>query len=420
VNKPTAQRQAEERPASREASLLDYVERLGRFRQERRAVHIHLSRLQSYNRREHHLRIAVKTVDSMISLFEGQAFLLSNGDIVFICRGATVEALRETVLRVRYLFEDDPLIAGLAEAPEQLATLYDIATNYDLFFGVVQGIHDDALRRYRLATSGAAVSVREPVDAHRVGELVDAIARADLTNVTRRQSVCLILPNTPPQPIFRELFVSIADLRDAVMPAHDIAADRGLFQYLTRTLDQRVLAMLRKNDDSAIRSAFSINLNVASLLSQEFLAFDTELRSTARGTIVIELQYPDIIADLEAYFFARDFAKGRAYRLCLDGVSELMLPFIDRERLGVELVKLVWGPRMQAALQSGRLGDYRSTIERLGRARTILCRCDDDEAIRFGQAVGIPMYQGRGVERLLAAAAPRPAAPAPAAHAAAR
>jgi hypothetical protein len=56
--------------------LLDYVQRLERHREDRRAVHIHLSQLKAQNRREHHLRIAENT-------FDGQVFGMQNGDIVY-------------------------------------------------------------------------------------------------------------------------------------------------------------------------------------------------------------------------------------------------------------------------------------------------------------------------------------------------
>ena len=396
--------------ASQEARLLDYAERLSRFRQGRRAAHLRLSALQPYNRRDHHLRIAVKTFESMVSLFEGQSFLLGNGDIVFIGNQATPAAIEEAVMRVRHLFEGDPLVTGAAAAA-RFCTQYELGAEYDLFLQDVRTLHEEETRRqHRLSLVPEEGAARRPVDAHRVGELVEAIARADLSNLMRRQSVCMIMPNTPATPIFRELFISIPDLRDTVMPQHDITADRGLFQYLTRTLDHRMLSLLRKNDDSAINSSFSINLNVASVLSQEFLAFDADLHTTARNTIVIELQYTDIFGDIEAFFFARDFIKGRNYRLCLDGVTEMMMPFIDREKLGLDFVKLVWGRRMHDAMAAAKLDDFRAAVDRFGRARTILCRCDDDDAVRFGQAIGIPMFQGRGIEKLLAPA-PTPARP---------
>jgi hypothetical protein len=404
----TGRSRGEDRSASPEARLLDYVERLSRYRDGRRAVHIHLSRLQAQNRREHHLRIAASSFEVIVSHFEGQVFQLSNADIVFICRGASPLAIDEAIMRVRYLFTDDPLVAVAPDHDsDPLCTYYDIERDFERLLELARRVSDEETRRQRrlaqIATGGGtgAEAARPPVEPRHLGELVDALARADLSNVMRRQSVCMIMPNQPVQTIFRELFISIADLRDVLMPTHDIAADRALFQYLTLTLDRRMLALLRKNDDRDISNSFSLNLNVASLLSPDFLAFDNALRGAARGTIVIELQYTDIFSDLGAYFFARDFAKGRNYRLCLDGVTELMLPFVDRERLGIDLVKLVWNPQMAENVETGKFEEYRDAISQIGRARTILCRCDDEAALRFGHAVGIPMYQGRGIERML-------------------
>ncbi len=64
------------------------------------------------------------------------------------------------------------------------------------------------------------------------------------------------------------------------MPETDIHANPWLFQNLTRSLDQRMMAHLTKNDDDTLRESFSVNLNISTLLSPEFLAFD-EVRHRA-------------------------------------------------------------------------------------------------------------------------------------------
>src|SRR3546814_13144891 len=76
---------------SQEYALLDFAERLDRHRAGRIAVHIHLSRLQSHNRREHHLRVAVSTFEDLVKQFQGHIFELANQDIVFLCMGRTEE-----------------------------------------------------------------------------------------------------------------------------------------------------------------------------------------------------------------------------------------------------------------------------------------------------------------------------------------
>jgi hypothetical protein len=338
--------------------------------------------------------------------FEGQIFLLSNQDIVFICKGARVEVIDDAVTRLKYLFGEDPLAREAAdEGTGGFCSWYDVERRYDEFLAVVARLYDEEQKRSkRLATiTGAADgpgAARPTIDGHRLGELVDAIQRADLSNLMRRQPVAAIAPDAAPQAIFRELYISISELRDMIMPGYDITADRWLFRHLTQTLDRRMLRLLVRNDDRAIASSFSINVNVATLVCDEFLQFDASLRSGARGTIVLELQLIDILADLHAYAFAREFVKERGYRLCLDGVSHQTLPFIDRDRLGLDLVKLLWRQDMLDH-HDERRAEFRDLVERLGRTRAILAHCDSEEAVRFGLSCGISLFQGRYVDRLL-------------------
>ncbi len=183
----------------------------------------------------------------------------------------------------------------------------------------------------------------------------------------RRQPVCAIIPNDAPKAIYREVYVSIPDLRDAVMPKRDIASDRWLFQYLTQTLDRRVLTMLRRGDDSALAHSYSLNLNISTLLSPEFQAFDQSLRPGTRGSIIIEVEKVDIFNDIGAYIFARDYVRERGYRICLDGVTALTLPFIDRDRLGIDLVKVFWSPDLGDPARPERAAEVKAAIERVGQ-----------------------------------------------------
>jgi hypothetical protein len=400
------ERQAATRPTTQERQLLDYVERLWKFRSGRRALHVHLSRLQPHHRRPHHLRIALDTFATLVQPFEGQLFRLANADVVFVCKDVSPAVLDEAVMRLRYLFNEDPVTQATDGPSDEFCTWYDLVRDYDALVqaarGLVAGEQKRAGRIAAMAKSGGSPALLKPLDAHRLGELVDALLRTDLSNVMRRQPVCALLPETPPQPVFRELYISIANLRDTVMPGFDIASDRWLFQHLTQTLDRRMLKLLMKNDDRSIAAAFSLNLNIATVLSPEFAAFDEALRPEARGTIVLELQTIDIFADLGTFVFARDFARDRGYRLCLDGVTEMMLPFIDRQKLGVDFVKLMWQAGLRTRSEARR-AEFRAAVERLGATRAILCRCDNEDAVTFGRTLGISLFQGREI-----AAPPRP------------
>ena len=390
--------------AATEQLLLDHTHRLARIQTGRRAIIIHLSRLRADNRRTHHVRIAVNTFETLVRRFEGQIFVLHNADIVFICKNASITVIDEAVQKLRYLFGDDPLAAELEEHDaDPFATWYDLECDYDAFRAVVEQRHEEAARRGKRlpgAATGTDGEERQAMDPQALAELVGIVAAADLSNVMRRQAICAMGPDDTPKPVLREIYISIPDLRDAVLPHHDIASNRWLFQYLTQALDKRMLAMLRRNDDQAIAHSYSLNLNVSTLLSPEFAAFDQSLRAGARGSIVIELQKIDIFADLGAFLFARDFVKDRGYRLCLDGLSGMTLPFIDRERLGVDLVKLFWSPDLVDTHRPDRTNEFHAALERVGKSRVILARCDSEEAVRFGLSSGLRLFQGRHVDRL--------------------
>jgi EAL domain-containing protein (putative c-di-GMP-specific phosphodiesterase class I) len=400
------------RGPSQEYLLLDYLQRLGRNVEGRMAVHIHLSRLRPQNRQDHHIRIAAATFEGMVQNYEGQIFTLSNSDLFFICKDAAIEDIDAAIMKVRYLFSEDPLSQGDDE--EDLArfcTWFNVASQYEELLDLVKQMHRERERKQRLAVAsdrGGAVDPRQrgsrkQLDPEQLGKLETFLTRADLSNLMRRQPICAMTPGNPnPQPVFRELYISISDLQQTVLPEFDIASNLWLFQHLTQTLDARMLSMLIRNDDSSIASSFSINLNVQTILSPPFLNFDSSLKAVARGTVVIELQKIDIFGDMGAYMFARDFMRERGYRICLDGLNHLTLQFIDRERLGLDLLKLVWSPDLADDLAGNRVTELKEHVDRCGRARIILCRCDSDEAVRFGQSLGITMYQGRYIDRLLA------------------
>ena len=386
-----SQVQSRNRGPSQEYLLLDYLQRLGRNVEGRMAVHIHLSRLRPQNRQDHHIRIAAATFEGMVQNYEGQIFILSNSDLFFVCKDATVEDIDAAIMKVRYLFSEDPLSQGDEE--EDLARFcswYNVATQFEDLLELVKQMHRERERKSRLAVSAdqkvdpRSKSVRKPLDPEQLGKLESFLQRADLSNLMRRQ-----------------LFISIHDLQQTVLPEFDLASNLWLFQHLTQTLDARMLSLLIRNDDTSIASSFSVNLNVQTILSPPFLNFDASLKAVARGTVVIELQKIDIFGDMGAYMFARDFMRERGYRICLDGLNHLTLQFIDRERLGLDLLKLIWTPDMADDMSGNRTAELKEHVDRCGRARIILTRCDSDEAVRFGQSLGITMFQGRYIDKQL-------------------
>ena len=390
------------RVASQEHLLLDYLNRLERHRAERRAVHIHLSGLSTQNRREQHLRIAVGAFDNLVKMLQAQAFSLANCDLMVVYKAQAQDEVESAIVKLRFLFSDDPLIL---DDPQKgtLCTWYDLENEYETLVSLSQQMLAAEQARRRAEQERAGLEARtqiKPKGAPFTPELLARVeaglGQADLSNLMRRQAVCAIVGQSPPQPVFHELFISIADLRQTLMPNVNMNSSPWLFQQLTETLDRRVLSLLNKHDDRTLEGDISINLNVSTILSPEFMVFDDNVKAGMRGTIVLELQKVDIFADLGAYLFARDFAHDRGYRICVDGLAYSMLPFVDRDRLGADLIKLIWDPSL-----TEEKDQKTDALRRIGVTRIILARCDTPSAIEYGHSVGITLFQGRHVEQIL-------------------
>jgi hypothetical protein len=135
-----------------------------------------------------------------------------------------------------------------------------------------------------------------------------------------------------------------------------------------------------------------LDLNVASVLSPEFLRFDTALPSPLRGHVIIELTPADIMADAAGFIFMRGFARARSYRLMLRNASPALLRVISLAALEVDQVQFRWTPAL-AEVSPERVGA-------LSPGRTVLFRADEPAALDWGARAGIRLYQGSAADAL--------------------
>ena len=79
----------------------------------------------------------------------------------------------------------------------------------------------------------AALKVRqregEPFTPKILSRVEVALERADLSNLMRRQFVCSADAQMIPEQSFSEIFISIADLRETMLPSINLMSNRWLF-----------------------------------------------------------------------------------------------------------------------------------------------------------------------------------------------
>lgn len=386
---------------ARAAALLAAVERMERHAFNRRAVHLHLSKLLHYGISSHHIRIARAVFETAVQGLEGEIFALANGDIIFVGLAKEVAATHKAVDKLHFLLENQELPEDLASG-DGLATWFSLDLEYDEFLRHVRALAVEEGRRRKLGERDPAPRRRKrPLDPRELAEIERALSTADLSPLVRRQPVCMIGRDFKPRRILTELYSSIHAVQEAVAPGIDLAHNRYLFQYLTTVLDEGMLALLRRDQLLSEEQVVAININLDTLLSQKFLDFDTSLAVGARGRLVLELQQCDVLGNLRDYSVARDFAREQGYRICIDNTTAESLVLLDRRVLRYDFVKIAYTPEVRRLLKTGRTEQLKEGIEKVGPPRVILHRCEDETAVREGHALGIDLFQGHFVDHLL-------------------
>ena len=374
-----------------------------------------LSALDAFSRTDNTLATLIRNFNEALHP-EGKAFGFRNDDVFIVYSPKINEnQIKALLIKTGLYFSADSKI----ENPEALQRTFVLPAEKDALNYEVSRIESTMPSRSDAASEKSAAHKRfvlPPVAAEQgkkqltpaeLARISKALVNTDFSNMIRRQFVCIVLDDIAPSPMFEEVFVSIADLGETILPDVSLTATPWLFQDLTETLDKCVLTTVSRHDDGAFYRDFSLNLNVSSILSEDFKSFDKGIRENMKASVVLELQPIDIVSDFSMYVRVRDFAQSLGYKICIDGVSALNLPFIDREKLGADFVKLTWQADLPDLLTQDE--KLKEKILSIGSNRTILCRVDDEKALNFAKESKITLLQGRYIQHLLSTAPRRPA-----------
>jgi len=374
-----------------------------------RAIHFNFNELLDHYKSTYQMKIAINVVGDFLKEGDGGIFALFDKDIIVICKGVSRSVLDKMVFRLRYLFSDDPLAySTTGEENDHFCDITDLSVAWDQMYEIakVKLTHTTQIREKQSVPNASAgmestEKTMRPLTPSRLANLENDIITADLSRVMRRQPICAVMKNKPIRRVFDEFYINIPHLRKLVMANVDLTSNRWLFTYLTETLDAKMLDMLRKHPRDYFDTPISINLNVATILSDKFNAFDAKMKPSIKVSVVIEVQVSDIFADMEAFMIAKSNLQKMGYRVCLDGVNELSFIHINREALGFDLVKLQWNSDLASEIETEKNRRLAEAIRRCGPNRIVLCRCDNKHAIDYGKAFGISLFQGRYLDNII-------------------
>jgi EAL domain-containing protein (putative c-di-GMP-specific phosphodiesterase class I) len=398
--------------STHEARLLDDLKQLDEGQRDKGAIRLHLSRLQPEHRTAEHLRNAEAAFDELARTRSAWLYRLRNSDLIVIFDRHFGDTVEKAVLKLLKIWERDPLMQKFKSdaRKNRVSSWFDLESDYDklLAFAHKQAasgstVRTKSLQQLIIERENRIIDPErgQPLTPLELQKTEDALARVDLSSFTRRQAVAAFVEDGKAELVFTELFVSIPDLRETLLPRTDITANPWLFQRFTQTLDRRIMAQIaRREDKTLMNEGFSINLNIQTLLSEEFMAFDEDFAPT-NNDVILEMRLEDIFADPESFAFARDYVTDRGYRLCIDGLNLQTFRFADPARLGVHYLKLGWTRDLAGWIGTDVGTELKNMIRERRKARTILNRCDSEAAIQVGQQLGITLFQGRYIDSLL-------------------
>ena len=393
-------------PTTSEESLL--LGRLNRVEQNPSgfyAVHLHLSELRQPNRQPHFLNIAARIFDSIINNHDATLFPLNNADMILVCQNVPVDDVDSVIDRVRSLFNEDPLSSSQEGSFEdRFSTWYDLSTTEDFsaLFNLATDLAmelEKKLKEKKLNGEAGQESEGNPLSPTNLAMINQKLQGMQVNDMVRQQTCLHIGTSGGGRVMFHENFISMNELKKEVAPDVNLFASPWLFQYLTETLDRRILDIIAERNFDLLKEPISVNLNISTVLSREFRNFHKSVGDNTQK-VVVEMQIIDIFADINSYGYARDSLQEMGYQVLADGLSPISLQFFDPAQLRSDFIKIAWGSEFESD-NNNRVTELRKVIANTGKDSVILARVDTEKAIKWGVDIGISRFQGYVIDKLV-------------------
>ncbi len=371
------------------------------------AVHIHLSMLRESNRQPYYITVASRVFEDFISGNDAQLYGLYNGDLVLVCRMVSVDDLDIFIEKARVLFPDDPLtMHSPGSFEDQFATWHDLSQTDELqAFSIKAQTFESDGNEYREANAGGAESAGEidlgtPLAPDNLSAINQLMKKTQIADLIKNQPIYRVVPGQLGEVVFRENFIAMGELKARVAPGINLFSSPWLFQYLTETLDKRMLAVIGKRNMAGLKDHVSLNLNISTIMSREFQLFN-KLVGEHANKFIIEFQMIDIFSDMNSYQYACDLLRESGYRILVDGLNPLIINFFDPAMLYSNYLKINWGPEFTGDEKNDAINDVRTVVKHAGKDNVILARVDSQAAIQWGASLGVTRYQGYFIDKLV-------------------
>lgn len=372
-----------------EKYLLDSLNRIAKNPSGYSVLYVSVSKLKPKNRHPEFVKIFAKMFDGLVGATNGLMFIISTGDFVILGKNITSETVEEAVKKLRQGLSADPVL--YAHDSGEFARLYEFPEDFVPFYQYIEQIIANG------DVSVAAEPKKRQIEAGQIDEVISHLDNnIDVAEIVKHQSVIRINNANQFEVLFQEFFVAVKDLSMQFDRHIDLVANRWLFLYLTQTLDKKTISAFETAGIKSWPKQISLNLNLSSVFSREFVNFAKNFLKDDQK-IIVEVQMMDVFNNLPLYFEAKELLHRGGHRLLIDAASPEMLHMLNIKRLEPDMIKIFWDPMMEFDMNNEEL---QQTINDFGRDNVILAKCSDDKALRWGIKYGIRTFQGPYIDDL--------------------
>lgn len=373
-----------------EKYLLDALDRVARSPEGYSVLYVNVSKLKPKNRHPEFVKIFAKLFDSVTGDAKGNLYVLSNGDFAILGKNITHLTVEDAVKKLRDGLSSDPVLH--TKDSHEFFDIFDFPDYLPMFYSYIEEMMENASAAGKLEE----VNRKRPVGAEEIEGMIKALNKIDIAEIVKRQSVLRIKGGGKFEVLFQEFFVAVKDLSLMFDEKIDLVANRWLFLYLTQTLDKKTMEAFGMSDIKNWPSVISLNLNLSSVFTKEFVEFAKNFIRPEQK-IVVEVQLMDIFSNFPLYFQAKKILNKGGHKLLLDAASPAALKMLNLSNINPDMIKIFWEPLLEYDIDNE---DLKKAIEYVGAENVILAKCDSERAVKWGIHYGISAFQGPYIDNV--------------------
>jgi len=251
--------------------------------------------------------------------------------------------------------------------------------------------------RKNLNESGAPMRRLQLEDIEKVIHVSKELGAKKFAEIfIRHQKIALINPDQPPTDVLHEYYVGMDALKKHVFTRVDLRGAGNVFNQLTLALDRLILDGFEDLNPS--RAKCSINLNVETVFTPSFEKFLGDSDDQTFSNIIFEFRQDNILQNYDEFSVASELIRSKNGTIAIDAIFPETVGIVNLNRLGASIAKVFWRNGAEAILPKFK----KDIVEvQAGGTMVVLARVDDENAIQIGHDLGVAMFQGFYIDRLL-------------------